>query len=50
MEWLQLMVIFSIFSLLDTNGDDYLDTSELEALFVREVSDTLVQSWVWPVC
>lgn len=23
---------------VDTNGDDYLDTGELEALFVKEVS------------
>ena len=27
-----------MFTFLDTNGDDYLDTGELEALFVKEVS------------
>lgn len=27
-----------LFFFLDTNGDDYLDTGELEALFVKEVS------------
>lgn len=27
-----------LFIFLDTNGDDYLDTGELEALFVKEVS------------
>ena len=39
--WNYQTVIFSMFFIPDTNGDDFLDTSELEALFIKEVSDTL---------
>ena len=31
-------IYFPFFFSLDTNGDDFLDTSELEALFIKEVS------------
>lgn len=39
-EWNDFLfyINFPFFFLLDTNGDDFLDTSELEALFIKEVS------------